>query len=86
MEADRDRQMVNEVVKKIEAEERAEQEQCLKTRYRPKGGGLPYCPRAGEGNVEPFFRLEPIFVLEPVFPSRQSNTLVGRVTNVNLVR
>lgn len=32
VEADRDRQMVNEVVKKIEAEERAEQEQCLKTR------------------------------------------------------
>lgn len=33
MEADRDREMVDVIVKKIEAEERAEQEQYLKSRY-----------------------------------------------------
>lgn len=32
MEADRDREMVDEVVKKIEAEEQAEQEQYLRNR------------------------------------------------------
>lgn len=32
MEADRDREMVDVIVKKIEAEERAEQEQYLKSR------------------------------------------------------
>lgn len=32
MEADRDRALVNEVVKKIEAEERAEREQYLRSR------------------------------------------------------
>lgn len=33
LEADRDREMVDVIVKKIEAEERAEQEQYLKSRY-----------------------------------------------------
>lgn len=33
MEADRDREMVDKVVKKIEAEERVEQEQYLRSRY-----------------------------------------------------
>lgn len=33
MEANRDREMVDEVVKKMEAEERAEQEQYLRSRY-----------------------------------------------------
>lgn len=33
MEADRDREMVDVIVKKIEAEERAEQEQYLRSRY-----------------------------------------------------
>lgn len=33
VEADRDREMVDTIVKKIEAEERAEQEQYLKSRY-----------------------------------------------------
>lgn len=32
LEADRDREMVDVIVKKIEAEERAEQEQYLKSR------------------------------------------------------
>ena len=33
MEADRDREMVDVIVKKIEAEEKAEQEQYLRSRY-----------------------------------------------------
>lgn len=33
MEADHDREMVDMIVKKIEAEERAEQEQYLRSRY-----------------------------------------------------
>lgn len=33
VEADRDREMVDMIVKKIEDEERAEQEQYLKSRY-----------------------------------------------------
>lgn len=37
MEADRDREMVDVIVKKIEAEERAEQEQYLKSRYVCRG-------------------------------------------------
>lgn len=37
VEADRDREMVDAIVKKIEAEERAEQEQYLKSRCGAEG-------------------------------------------------
>lgn len=38
MEAERDRQMVDDVVKKVEAEERAEREEYLKKRWRCLNG------------------------------------------------
>lgn len=48
MEADRDRELVDEVVRKIEAEERAEQAEHLRSRHGACEGFIPSVIERGE--------------------------------------